>query len=168
MRANILEASIALLAEGGFSGWSIERVARRAGCAKGLVIHYYGTRPELLAVSGREIGRRRQEDRLSALRWDGTVALDRLWAVLVDHSRNGLTRAAILLAAHGFVTVDDGDGPALHKAVLESLGISADSFADQISLWAMLEGIELQLIRGVGSTRARSSYDRLWASLISA
>jgi TetR/AcrR family transcriptional repressor of bet genes len=49
MRARLVEATIASIAEGGLAGASIEKITRRAGVSRGLVRHYFGAKSNLLA-----------------------------------------------------------------------------------------------------------------------
>src|SRR5438045_453547 len=48
-KGEILRAATELVAEGGLTAWSIEECARRAHCAKGLVLHYFKSKDALLA-----------------------------------------------------------------------------------------------------------------------
>ena len=47
-RGKIVEAAIAVLAERGFSGFTLQAVADRAGVLFGSVTHHYGTRDRLI------------------------------------------------------------------------------------------------------------------------
>jgi TetR/AcrR family transcriptional repressor of bet genes len=49
MRARLVEATIASIAQDGLAGASIERITRRAGVSRGLVRHYFGAKSNLLA-----------------------------------------------------------------------------------------------------------------------
>ena len=49
-RARIIDAAIAVLAERGFSGFTLQAVADRAGVLFGSVTHHYGTRDRLIAA----------------------------------------------------------------------------------------------------------------------
>jgi TetR/AcrR family transcriptional repressor of bet genes len=48
MRARLVEATIASIAQDGLAGASVERITRRAGVSRGLVRHYYGAKSNLL------------------------------------------------------------------------------------------------------------------------
>lgn len=163
---SILESSLRLLADHGFEGWSIERVARLAGCAKALVIHHYGTRAGLLKATGARIAAIRLEARVGALAGGGTAALDRLWLALAGNVRSGLSRATFALAAQGYASRGPGDGSALHRAVAQALDVPSEALADPPALVAMLEGLEFQMLQGTDPTRIRSAFDRLWITLI--
>jgi TetR/AcrR family transcriptional regulator, transcriptional repressor of bet genes len=49
MRARLIEATIASIAQDGLAGASIEKITRRAGVSRGLVRHYFGAKSNLLA-----------------------------------------------------------------------------------------------------------------------
>ena len=49
MRARLVEATIASIAQDGLAGASIEKITRRAGVSRGLVRHYFGAKSNLLA-----------------------------------------------------------------------------------------------------------------------
>jgi TetR/AcrR family transcriptional repressor of bet genes len=49
MRARLIEATIASIAEDGLAGASIEKITRRAGVSRGLVRHYFDAKSNLLA-----------------------------------------------------------------------------------------------------------------------
>lgn len=165
-RDAILTASLRLLASHGFEGWSIDRVAREAGCAKALVIHHYGTRSDLLTATGARVAGVRQDRRLAALAEGGTEALDRLWLAVTEDFRTGVSRAAFSLAAQGYSSRGPGHAAALHAAVAKALDVPPEALADPSSLMAMLEGLEFQLMQGAEPLRLRPAFDRLWISLI--
>ena len=64
-RAEIVEATFGLLAEGGVEAATMRRVAAAAGATTGRVTHYFDLRVELLVAALREVDRRRQQ-RISA------------------------------------------------------------------------------------------------------
>lgn len=49
MRARLIEATIASMAQEGLAGASIEKITRRAGVSRGLVRHYFDAKSNLLA-----------------------------------------------------------------------------------------------------------------------
>lgn len=163
----IIQSSISLLRQGGIEAWSIERVARGAGSAKGLVIHHYQTRANLLKVSGLRIGQLRLQRRLGALDTGGTAALDRLWEVLAEDVRSGLSRAAFALGAHQLAVGNREDAERFRKALAAALEVPADALADPVALRATIEGIEWQLVQQVSEAAVRPAYDRLCLALVS-
>ncbi len=166
MRDNILDASVQILTAAGLEGWSLQRVATRAECAKGLVIHYFGTKASLLIASGDRLATLRAQRRLQAVGTRGTAGIDRLWQVIADDAALGTSAAALALASHGIPSRRPGDGGELHGALARCLGIPADSLAEPLALTAMLEGIELQLVQGTPAGAVRAAFDRLWLTLI--
>jgi TetR/AcrR family transcriptional regulator, transcriptional repressor of bet genes len=57
MRARLVEATIASIAEDGLAGASIEKITRRAGVSRGLVRHYFGAKSNLLAEAFQKLAR---------------------------------------------------------------------------------------------------------------
>ena len=165
-RDRILDGSVRLAMDAGLDAWSIQRVADLADCAKALVIHHFETRPALLAATGLAVADRRMERRLAALQAGGTVALDRLWSVITDDVRTGLTRAAFGLASHRYPTRRPEDPTRIHAAVAAALGIPDDSLADPLALAAMLDGLEFQLLLGEPPALIRVAFDRLWVTMV--
>ena len=51
MKLRIVEASERVLIEQGLEGWTVEGVAREAGCAKGLVHYHHRTKGALLIAT---------------------------------------------------------------------------------------------------------------------
>jgi len=49
-RTAILEAAIALLAEGGYESMTLADIGERAGCSRSLATHYFGSKPRLIAA----------------------------------------------------------------------------------------------------------------------
>lgn len=166
MRDTILDASIRLLKAHGLDGWSIQQVANGARCAKGLVIHYFGTKPRLLSESAARLGQTRTAERLRVAAVRGMAGLDGLWTVLTEQAASGSSRAALALASHGFVTRAPDDAAELHAALARCLGVPVESLAEPLAVTAVLDGIELQLVHGVDAAEVRAAFDRLWLSLI--
>jgi AcrR family transcriptional regulator len=64
MRNRLLDASIEILADAGYSGFSTNDVVRRAGVSRGALAHHFPTKAELVAaVADRLIGLRATEFR---------------------------------------------------------------------------------------------------------
>ena len=49
-RTAILDAAIALLAEGGYASMTLADIGERAGCSRSLATHYFGSKPRLIAA----------------------------------------------------------------------------------------------------------------------
>ena len=86
MKDEILGAAIEVVALHGLNNWTVEEVANRAHCAKGLVNYHYRSKNDLLARAAETIRDDRCARRLAAVQRRGTAALDRLWQTLVKNS----------------------------------------------------------------------------------
>ena len=78
-KAALAEAAERVLLEAGLNGLSLDRVAREAGCAKGLVNYHFRTKGDLLAAVAARLAARRRERLLTAAQGVGAAALDGLW-----------------------------------------------------------------------------------------
>src|SRR5437660_5790819 len=78
-RRTILSAAARLVATNGLTDWSIARCSKEAGCAKGLVLHYFETKEALLREVARSLSADRQREWATALSVGGVGALDALW-----------------------------------------------------------------------------------------
>src|SRR5258706_5917501 len=83
MKDEILAAAIEVVALHGLNNWTVEEVANRAHCAKGLVNYHYRSKQELLARAAETIRDDRSARRLAAVQVPWTKALDRLWQTLL-------------------------------------------------------------------------------------
>ena len=63
MKEAILSAAIDVLAIHGLNSWTVEEVANRAHCAKGLVNYHYRTKQELLGTAAQTL----RDDRTARL-----------------------------------------------------------------------------------------------------
>ena len=102
-RSAILEAALSLLGEGGLAAFSIERVATKAGVAKGLVLYHYRSRARFIEVCAERLQSARAERLRAAGRGTGIAAVDALWAELTRQQEDGTARAWLSLAAVGAV-----------------------------------------------------------------
>lgn len=90
-RAQILEATIAVVAESGYEGASLARIAERAQVSKGLVSHHFGDKDRLLEATARTT--------LVALRETVAASVD-LAAPVPDVIRAAIHRASRLPSTH--------------------------------------------------------------------
>lgn len=100
-RSGILGAAVELIKERGARNVTVEGVAKRAGCAKGLVHYHFKTKTGMLdAVASELVGSR---CRLWAEAFDAPgpkEAIDRSWTLLMREAESGVIRAwASLLQA---------------------------------------------------------------------
>ena len=167
LRELLLDGSVAVVVERGLAGWTLERVAREARCAKGLVLYHYQTKGRLLALTAAQLERARWDLRFAALERTGLEAIDRLWDALVDDVESGRFAAWVSLAAGGHAGMATGKrGPDFHEGLSRVLGLPREALADPASIEAMLDGIELSLSRATSRAPIRTAYDRLWTSMV--
>jgi AcrR family transcriptional regulator len=167
----IVDAASGLLRQEGLTGWTVDAVARSAGCAKGLVNYHFGTKDTLLARVRERLEFERRESRLAALDTAaGTAALDRLWQVLDDEVTTGSFGAWADLIRH-FGPATSGsyrsDDLRLVAAAARALDLAESElmpFAPLIG--PALDAFQLRLLQGEPPARAREGYDRLWVGVL--
>ena len=79
-RTELAEAALATLAEYGFSGTTVSRVAERAGMSQGLVHHYFKSKSDLLQAAMRQLNASSRDEVLERVR-GATSAREKLYAV---------------------------------------------------------------------------------------
>ena len=79
-RAELATAALATLAEYGFSGTTVSRVAKRAGMSQGLVHHYFKSKSDLLEVAMRQLNAHTRDDVLERVQ-EAKTPRDKLYAV---------------------------------------------------------------------------------------
>lgn len=148
-RNAIVEAALALLRAGGLPALSVERVAARAGVAKGLVLYHYRSRAQLIERCGARVDEeRRTRLNAAAAGRSGIAAVDALWEELTRQQDDGTGRAWLSLAAAGAV-------PPHHS---ESLGSQARR--------ALLDGCAAALATGTDRAALREAYEALTLALL--
>jgi AcrR family transcriptional regulator len=160
----IVVAATRVLLREGLQGWSVDRVAAEAGCAKGLVHYHHGTKRALLGRVGEALGRARQARRLDALDGSGADALDRLWLSLVREVRSGEWAAWAAIAAEPGIPgpmSPPGELPALANAIGRALDLAAPRAEDVRLAAAALDGFQLALHLGTAEESVREAYHRL-------
>lgn len=173
MRAKIVEAANSVLVRDGLTGWTVDAVAREAGCAKGLVHYHHHSKAALLAAAAAALRRQRIARRLDAFTHSGAPALDRLWAVLLEEAASGECAAWL-----GLATLPDSGVRAALRTTDEELGELAVAVeaaldlpqvrADTVRiLFAALDGMQLPLLLGDPSEPVREAYDRFWLATLS-
>jgi len=170
MRPTILSASIEVICEVGLGSWTVERVAARAGCAKGLVIYHFGSRRTLLEASAGELGVAHQAARQSAALTGttGTAVLTALWEALQDEVRSGGLAGWLAVRSDprlGSRSLALEQMVKTETVVADALGIEPDVLGPQGTLSAALDGIQLQML-AVPERPERGVYDRLWLALL--
>ena len=152
------------MADISLAGWTIEEVAKRAGCAKGLVIYHHQTKRQLLELTAHSIGAQIHASRLAGLRL--RPPLDGLWAATAETARSGYFGALISLRAIGLPPQQPSLANELMPAVARALDIPLEALVDQVAMEAVLEGLALRLLAGVPETVVRQGYDQLWVNMI--
>ena len=172
MKLRIVEASERVLIEQGLEGWTVEGVAREAGCAKGLVHYHHRTKGTLLIATGARLAARRLHRVVASLSLRGTAALDALWDAILAGVRSGETQARLALLAsrepavrEPFAVTDETLDKLAEKF---TVAFSQPEFdlGDARALMASIEGIESLLVAGVPALDVRDSYHRLVLYLI--
>ena len=171
VKDTILGAAIEVLAVHGLNNWTVEEVANRSRCAKGLINYHYRTKRELLGLAAEALRDDRAAHRLAAVQTEGTPALDRLWAVLVEEVDSGWFAAWLsLLSADDplrkAAATRSADSAALVLAISRSLGVE-----DQLAPWVplvegALNGLQLRLLQGAAPAETEEAYHRFWVTAL--
>lgn len=164
----VLEQSVEVVVRDGLAGWTLDEVAGRARCAKGLVLYHYRSKADLLGLTAGQIERVRWERRFAALASGepGLDAIDRLWVALEEDVDTGRFRGWMSLNAAGYFGTGLSRGDDFRAAAAAALGLPTEALADSASIEAMLEGMELLLSRGMSRDGLRTAYHRSWASML--
>lgn len=171
MKDTILTAAIEVVALHGLNNWTVEEVANRAHCAKGLVNYHYRSKNELLALAAETIRNDRCARRLAAVQVRGTAALDRLWQVLLKEVDSGWFAAWLsLLSADDPLRRNAASQPQESRRFASALGRSlslGDDLTDRAELiQAGLDGLQLQLLSGVDTEEVEAAYHRFWLTVV--
>ena len=171
MKEAILAAAIEVVVLHGLNNWTVEEVANRARCAKGLVNYHYRSKQELLVQVAHTIRDDRSARRLAAIQTAGTPALDRLWAALTVEVESGWFAAWIsLLAADGLLR-----GAALTNipdrlAFADGLGRALDLGDLLVPRAALIDsalnGLQLGLLQGGSPRTMEEDYHRFWLTVL--
>jgi AcrR family transcriptional regulator len=171
LKDEIGEAATRVLVREGLRGWSVEQVARAAGCAKGLVHYHHGTKRALLQAVATRLEAAHWERRLTPLAGSRDAqALDALWRALTAEVASGEWRALLSLRCEAEFTAEAADDTARLKAFATRLAGALDlpppSVDEARFIVAALDGIQLALHRGGDPTSLREAYHRLWLAVL--
>lgn len=170
-QARILHAAIEVLRETGLTDWTVDKVAKRAECAKGLVNYHFSSKTTLLGLAASQASTTRNANRILALKRPGTEAIDRLWATITSEVQSGGTQLWLALLAYpptrGNATVSAAERQNIVSQAAQALGLDPNHPALAI-LPATLDGLELQLLQGADGADVREQYDRFWLDLLTA
>jgi AcrR family transcriptional regulator len=167
----IAEAATSVLVREGLRGWSVEQVARAAGCAKGLVHYHHGTKRALLQAVAARLEAAHWERRLAPMAGSQDAqALDALWRALMAEVTSGEWNALLSLRCEAEFTAEAADDTARLKAFATRLAGALDlrppSVDEARFIVAALDGIQLALHRGGDPTSLREAYHRLWLAVL--
>ncbi|HTO73502.1 MAG TPA: TetR/AcrR family transcriptional regulator [Gemmatimonadales bacterium] len=172
MKIQIADAATQLLIEDGFDGWTLDRVAARSRCAKGLVVYHHRNRAALLAQVAGVLRRRRVERRLESLKRSGPQAIDALWQVIEAEVASGETTAWLSLLAVRDPEVVEATGrvsaeeSALGPLLARALELDGDAEALIATTVAALDGFAIALLRRTPKAVVREAYHRFWLGLL--
>ena len=169
MRDRILAAATAQLVQNGLNNWTVEEVARRAECAKGLVNYHYRSKQALLERVASTLRDQRWNERGKAL--TGGNPLDRLWQTLIKDVQSGRFSAWLgLLAAGGTLrqaaTPTSDQTTQFAMQVGNSLGLGDDLVPHVELIAGALDGLELRLLEATGVTPIEEAYHRFWLTVL--
>jgi AcrR family transcriptional regulator len=156
MRARLMEATVELLVERGFSGTSTTLVSERAGVSRGAQLHHFPTKNDLVVAAVEHLTEKRGAELAAAARKlpEGPRRTRAVLKVLGDHFTSPVFTAALelwvaartdpaLLAAVG--PLELRVGREVHRLTVELLG------ADESRPGAReLVQATLDLVRGLG------------------
>ena len=171
MRDTILTAAIQTLIDRGLNDWTVDEVANRARCAKGLVNYHHKSKQELLMRCADTIVSHRQARRMAALTGrSGAEAIDQLWAALAADVDEGWFGAWIAVNSdnrlrHAAATKSSEQASQLAALVVRAIGQPTESL-DATLLVATLDGLELALLHGAGRGGVEEAYHRFWLGVL--
>lgn len=171
MKETILAAAIEVIALHGLNNWTVEEVANRAHCAKGLVNYHYRSKRELLTRAAETVRDDRSARRLAAVQVPGTSALDRLWETLVQEVDSGWFAAWLsLLAADDPLRKAAAESPqdnaGLAVALGHALGMNRELASKGDLISATLNGLQLRLLQGGSVAEVEEGYHRFWLAIL--
>lgn len=170
VKAKIIATAALVVRQSGLTDWTVEAVAKKAGCAKGLVLYHFGTKATLLTELASHVRSERLERRISALSVGGAPGLDRLWQVLVRDAEDGTTGLWLgLVAADGSrirASIEEADRARFSAAAIAAMQLGQD-FEGGTDLLDVLNGFELALLQGRPAELVREGFDRYWLDLLS-
>lgn len=171
MKDEISDAATRVLVRDGLRGWSVDRVARTAGCAKGLVHYHHGTKRALLQAVAARLESAHWQRRVDGLAGSqGADALDTLWQALVAEVATGEWEALLSLRSEPeFTPASTDDGPALERfsaSLATALDLPRPASDEMRLVVAALDGLQLALHRGGNPVPLREAYHRLWLAVL--
>jgi AcrR family transcriptional regulator len=169
-KPRILAASRAVLEQDGLTDWSIERCARAANCAKGLVLHYYRSKGELWSATATSFASDRAGAWRAALSADGIAGLDALWEALATEVRTRRASALLQLRLAGVAGahLPDQERRELRAALARVLGADTEALPPAAALEGVLEGYQLAILAHDDLEGVREAFFRYWITYVPA
>ena len=169
-RARIVDASHAVLLDGGMEGWTVDAVARRAGCAKGLVHYHFGTKGALLHATAGQLAAARWRRIAAGLQLRGPAAIDALWDSVLAAVRSGEANGRFGLLSQTATATAFAPPEELLEELAGRFRVAFDqediAGADAALLLAALNGFEMLLLTGMSESAVREAYHRLLLFLV--
>lgn len=170
-REAILEGTVTVLTEGNLTDWTVDSVAAKVKCAKGLVLYHFRSKEGLLLLAAERVREKHASRRITAVQGQrGTQALDRLWDDMTKEVRSGAFGLWVTLVGHS-PTRKAASRTAAHdegivKALAAALGISPDAVTLAMAPSA-LDGFGFDLLQGRLAADVRDRYDSYWLGVLS-
>ena len=169
MKEAILGAAIEVVVLHGLNNWTIEEVANRAHCAKGLVNYHYRSKNDLLVQAAETLRDDRAARRFAAVQSTGAEALDRLWATMVEEVESGWFGAWLsFLAADGPLRQAAVANPKDAALFMAALGRALGEDLEERSalIQATLDGLQLRMLQGTAPLTIEEDYHRFWIGVL--
>lgn len=179
-RQALLDATVELLAEYPPERLTVNAIADRADCAKGLVHYHFKKKDGLLAAAAREMWLQRRARWTDVLgRHDAQEAINGAWQLLREETDSGAGRSAAELAGRDDELIGQSakDGA---REFREAVAVAVEGLLHRLDrrptippaeigqlVVAMIAGLELELDAGAGSNDAEAGWAAFWLGLLS-
>lgn len=175
----ILDATVALLQERRTGSVTTEEIAKRSGCAKGLVHYHFKGKEQLLAGAAARLWSARAAAWTETLGTsDPQASITAGWRLLRSEASSGTAAAcvAIGLGSHELVvqSVNGARGAFITaltdgvRTILRRMGLAPSVPARELGtlLAATIEGIALQLGSGANADELEQAWAAFWVGLL--
>ena len=168
---SIVEAGVAVLRNMNLTDWTVDSVATKAGCAKGLVLYHFKSKDAFLLRVADRVAQEQAGGRLSALKGArGAAALDRLWTCVAAEVKSGTFGLWVGLLGDSrtrkAAARTQQDSADLVAASAEALSVPEESLALPL-IPAALDGFSLELLQGSTPASVRERFDTFWLGVLS-